>query len=140
MTPDKETEGEFAGWKTWKNMDPYEGAAGPFYYKRGDDGEPIAAFRAEKRHMNGFGALHGGCLASFADFAAFCIAGPTVETGAVTASLNIDFLDAAREGDLVTCTGDTPRAGKSLVFTRGIIRAGDKTVGSFSAVLKRVGG
>lgn len=138
MAPDIETEGEFAGWKTWKNLDPFEGISGPFYYKRGEDGEPVAAFRVERRHLNGFGALHGGCLSSFADFSAFCMAGKAVEDGAVTASLTVDFLAAAKEGDLMICTGETTRAGRSLVFTRGIMKAGDKAVGSFSAVLKRV--
>jgi len=139
MSPRKETEGEFAGWKTWKDADPFETAAGPFYYRRGDDGAPLCAFRVEKRHLNGHGAVHGGCLASFADFAAFCIAGTAIAGGGVTVSLTIDFLSGAREGDLITCTGETTRAGRSLVFTRGLIRAGDKPAGSFSAVLKRFG-
>ena len=66
------TEGEFAGWRCWRE-DAFEQAAGPFYY-RDDEQGPVAAFRAEAKHMNLGASVHGGCLMSFADFALFAIA------------------------------------------------------------------
>ncbi|MEM6475211.1 MAG: PaaI family thioesterase, partial [Pseudomonadota bacterium] len=67
------TEGEFAGWYHW-NHDPFETRSGPFFMRRQDDGSYLCAFRAEDRHMNGAGFMHGGCLMTFADFALFGIA------------------------------------------------------------------
>ena len=41
--------------------------------------------------------------------------------GSVTASLNCEFVDAAREGELIECRGEVVRAGASMVFVRGSI-------------------
>ena len=60
-------EGEFAGWNFWKG-DPYETRSGPFFMRRDEDGSIVSAFRAEDKHMNGGGFLHGGCLMTFAPF------------------------------------------------------------------------
>jgi len=56
-----------SGWRCWRE-DPFEQAAGPFYY-RVDELGPVAAFRAGAKHMNLGASVHGGCLMSFADFA-----------------------------------------------------------------------
>ena len=53
-----EAKGEFAGWTYWKG-DPFEDRAGPFYERQLDDGSCVVAFRAEPRHMNGGGFMHG---------------------------------------------------------------------------------
>ena len=57
--------GEFAGWRYWQG-DPFETRSGPFYYRLEEDGSYVSAFRAEPRHMNGGGFMHGGCLLTFA--------------------------------------------------------------------------
>ena len=68
------TEGEFAGWHTWPN-EPFEhDAAGPFYLREDENGKMVAAFRAERKHMNAGGVVHGGALMTFADFALFALA------------------------------------------------------------------
>ncbi|MFN6936306.1 MAG: PaaI family thioesterase, partial [Tsuneonella sp.] len=87
-----QTEGEFAGYRYWQG-DPFEDRAGPFYEKQFDDGTAVVAFRAEERHMNGGGFMHGGCLMTFADGALFSIARNEI-TGynAVTLHLTGDFL------------------------------------------------
>ena len=72
-TPQKMTTGEFAGWTHWAH-DPFESRSGPFYYRTEENDEIVCAFRAEDRHMNGAGFMHGGCLMTFADFALFGIA------------------------------------------------------------------
>ena len=67
------TEGEWAGWSLY-GEDPFEDLTGPFYYRRDDNGRLVCAFKAEKKHMNGGGFMHGGCLMTFADYALFIIA------------------------------------------------------------------
>jgi uncharacterized protein (TIGR00369 family) len=137
-TPLPVTEGEWAGWRRY-DTDPYETLTGPFYSRREEAGQIVSAFRAEKKHMNGGGHMHGGCMATFADFALFAIAEDAlVGVGSVTASLNCEFVDAAQEGELIEARGDVVRAGGSMVFVRGLITASGRPITNFSAILKKI--
>lgn len=132
-------DGEFQGWKTWPG-DNWEDRNGPFFMRKADDGSVNCAFRAETRHMNGSGAMHGGCFMTFADAAAFYIAHEHLgDDRAVTANMNSDFLGPAYEGDLVECTGEVTRAGKRTLFVRGLISTGDRPCLSWSAILMKIG-
>jgi uncharacterized protein (TIGR00369 family) len=132
------TEGEWAGWRIWSS-DPYELLSGPFYCRHEDDGSTVCAFRAEAKQMNGGGAMHGGALMTFADYALFCIAHKELEgVGSVTASLNGEFIDAAREGEIIEARGEVVRAGGSLVFVRGLVSTGGRPLLNFSAIVKKV--
>ena len=55
---------------------------------------------------------------------------------AVTVSLNAEFVGSARAGGLLTARGEVLRAGRSLVFVRGVIYAAGGPVLSFAGVLK----
>lgn len=135
------TEGEWAGWHHYPGGDPYEDLVGPFY-SRVDEKGPICAFRPERRHMNGAGAMHGGCIMSFADFCLFEIAREPLSQASgssVTATFNGEFVGAALEDRIVECRGEVVRAGRSLVFVRGLITQDDNPIMSFSAVLKLTG-
>lgn len=134
------TEGEWAGWSCYPGGDPYEDLAGPFYFKADPDGRVRCAFRAERKHLNGGGFLHGGCVMTFADFALFVIGRDAIQgSRSVTATFNGEFVGTAHEGDLVECTGEVVKAGRSMVFLRGIIESCGEPVMSFSAVLKKTG-
>jgi uncharacterized protein (TIGR00369 family) len=137
-TPPPVTQGDWAGWGRY-DSDPYEALTGPFYAKRGDDGVMVCAFRAEKKHMNGGGFMHGGCMATFADYALFMIADEALANcSSVTASLNCEFVDAAQEGELIEARGDVVRAGGSMVFVRGLITASGRPITTFSAIVKKI--
>ena len=132
------TEGEWAGWRISVG-DPFEVLAGPFYTRRDEVGRVTCAFRAEQKHMNGGGFMHGGCMLTFADYALFVIGRAALSDGyAVTVSLNGDFVGPASEGDLVEATGEITRAGGSLVFIRGLIATGGSPMMTFSGVVKKV--
>jgi len=136
--PQPVAEGEWAGWGRY-DTDPFENITGPFYAKRNQRGRMVCAFRAEQKHMNGGGFMHGGCMATFADYALFMIADKELEgVGSVTASLNVEFVDSAREGDLVQATGEVTKAGGSMVFVRGLGKVGTRTIFSFSAIVKKI--
>ena len=136
-TPQAIADGEWAGWTLW-SADPFELLAGPFYARRDESEHIVCAFRAERKHMNGHGAMHGGCLMTFADYAIFCIASEHLQdSGSVTAQMNCDFVDAAFEGDLVECVGEVVRAGASLIFVRGQITAAGRVTLTYSAILKK---
>ena len=132
------TSGDWAGWTVW-GSDPFEHLAGPFYARRGEDGQMVCAFRAEAKHMNGGGFMHGGCLLTFADYALFCIGDQVLSgVGSVTASLHGDFIEGAGVGELIEARGEVVRAGGSMVFIRGLITTGDRTLMSFSGIVKKV--
>ena len=132
-------DGEWAGWRYWVGGDPYEDLSGPFYWREEADGTVRCAFRAEKKHMNGGGFMHGGCMLTFADYALFVLGRAALHDGyAVTVSLNGDFVGPAHEGDLVEATGEITRAGGSLVFIRGLIATGGSPMMTFSGVVKKV--
>lgn len=136
--PHPVSEGEWAGWQTYET-DPFETLAGPYYQRRDEQGRVVCAFRAEKKHMNGGGFMHGGCLATFADYALFVIGEDALRgSGSVTASLNCEFVDSAREGELIEARGEVVRAGGSMVFVRGLVETGGRPLLNFSAIVKKV--
>ena len=136
--PQQITEGDWTGWTLW-SADPYELLSGPFYCRRDADGRMVCAFRAEHKHMNGGGFMHGGCLMTFADYALFCIGAEALaESGSVTAALSGEFIDAAREGEFIEATGEVTRAGGSLVFIRGVVSSGGRPLLTFSGIVKKV--
>jgi acyl-coenzyme A thioesterase PaaI-like protein len=134
---DVETEGEFAGWRTWRR-DNFETHNGPFYHRMDDQGRIRCAFRVENKHLNGSKNVHGGAFMSFADYCLFAIARPVLQGPGVTVSFACEFLDAAREGELVEGTGEITRAGGSLIFLRGILTSGERALFTFSGTIKRV--
>ena len=134
---DVETEGEFAGWRTWRR-DNFETHNGPFWHRIDENGQVQCVFRVEKKHLNGSGNVHGGCFMTFADYSLFAMASPVLEGSGVTVSLACEFLDAAREGELVEGRGEITRAGGSLIFLRGTLKSGDRTLFTFSGTIKRM--
>jgi acyl-coenzyme A thioesterase PaaI-like protein len=131
------TEGEFAGWRTW-SRDNFETHNGPFWHRMDADGRIRSAFRVEKKHLNGSGNVHGGCFMSFADYCLFATASPILQGPGVTVSFACDFLDAVREGELIDGFTEITRAGGSLIFLRGELKSGERSVFTFSGTIKRV--
>jgi uncharacterized protein (TIGR00369 family) len=133
------TQGEWTGWRYWGDDDPFEAQSGPFYFREDDAGRVTCAFRAQKKHMNGGGFMHGGCMMTFADFALFAIAWQELkDVRAVTVSLNGEFISAGAVGDMVEATGEIVKAGGSLVFIRGTLRVADRPLMTFSGVIKKI--
>jgi acyl-coenzyme A thioesterase PaaI-like protein len=132
-----ETEGEFAGWRTW-SRDRFESNNGPFWHRMDDDGHVRCAFRVEQKHLNGQHNVHGGAFMTFADYCLFAFASPVLKGPGVTVSFSCEFLDAAHEGDLIEATGEITRAGGSLIFLRGMLNSGERKLFAFSGTIKRV--
>ena len=132
-----ETEGEFAGWRTW-SRDNFETHNGPFWHRMDEQGRIQCAFRVENKHLNGMRNVHGGAFMAFADYCLFAIASSVLQGPGVTVSFSCEFLDAAREGELVECEGEITRAGGSLIFLRGTLKSAEKKLFTFSGTIKRV--
>jgi uncharacterized protein (TIGR00369 family) len=132
------TNGEFAGWWTW-TRDPFEVNNGPFWHREEPDGQIRCALRLEKKHINGSGAVHGGCLMAFADYCLFALGNKVLEAGrGVTLSFSSEFIDAAYEGELIEGLGEVVRAGRSIVFMRGMLTSAGRPILSFSGTVKRI--
>ncbi|MGF1455035.1 MAG: PaaI family thioesterase [Alphaproteobacteria bacterium] len=133
-----------AGYRKWEGTDPFEDHAGPFFYRQNTDGQYSCAFLAGPTHVNAGGAIHGGCLMTFADFSLFIFTKPALtDVSAVTISFSSEFVGAGFEGDLIEAEGEMVRETGSLVFARGTIltrRSEGETVTllTYSGVLKKI--
>lgn len=133
------TEGDWAGWLRWPGTDPFEDHTGPFFARYDAGGAIECGFRPEAKNSNGGGNVHGGALLTFADFSLFMIASAVLpEFHGVTATLNAEFVGAARPGRLLTARGEVVKAGRSLIFVRGTIDDEGAAVMSFSGVIKKI--
>lgn len=129
----------FAGWLTWGHgADKYETAIGPFYFRQ-DGARTRCAFAPRHDHLNNSGAIHGGALMSFADFALFAVAHAELQdTRAMTVSFASEFI---RAGDLeapVEAEGEVLRATRSIIFLRGLVTQRGQTLLAFSGALKKI--
>jgi uncharacterized protein (TIGR00369 family) len=137
MTKKTPTEPIPTGWTLRAFPESFGGVAGPFYFR--DDGAPGVGFFSEPRHGNLGGVVHGGALLTLADMALFNICRDELAASrAVTVTLSSEFIAAAPIGQFIEATGDMVRAGRSLLFARGLISADEKPVLAFSGTLKRV--
>lgn len=140
--PTRLEDGPFAGWLTWgAGADPYESLIGPFCFKVEDDGAAVCAFQPRAEHRNGGGAVHGGLLMSFADFALFSFAYKALARGvrAVTLTCNCEFIGAANLDGWIEARGEVLRETKSLLFVRGVLTQQGRAVLAFSGTLKKIG-
>jgi len=129
------------GFRVAYENERFEDMIGPILF-RDRDGERVGGFRAEAKHANGWGFVHGGMLTAFADAALTGIDNfhrddPRAE-GVVTVSLNCEFVASVRVGDWVECHGNVIRRGASLVFMQVRLTVGDRVVMTCSTVLKRI--
>lgn len=120
--------------------EPFETMIGPIFYRDADI-KRVGGFRAQAKHANTWGIVHGGMLTAFADSA---LTGIDVYErnddgeGVVTVSLNCEFVGPTHIGDWVECHGEIIRRGKSIVFMQGRLTVGDRVVMTCSTVLKRI--
>ena len=114
---------------------PFLDLLGPIYNQRTDTGLVIG-LRAEEKHCNARGLVHGGVLSSLADVAlgynsAFAQEPPTP---IVTSSLTIDYAGTAKLGDWITIETDVQKVGKSLAFANCYVVVESMRIARASAV------
>lgn len=133
------SDGPFAGWTTWgAGADPYETYLGPFCFRLEQE-RVRCAFAPRREHLNGGGAMHGGALMSFADFALFAIAHNALGGAhAVTLTFNCEFLSAGGLEAWVEAEGEVLRQTRSLVFVRGLVAQAKRPLLGFSGTLKKL--
>lgn len=105
----------------------------------------VMGFHVQHHHLNRRGILHGGVVASLADAAlGYCLAEPGEGTGGAlamsTASLTVDFIASAGEGDWIQITPEGLRTGSKLAFAQALFHRGDRLIARASAVFAVLGG
>ena len=90
--------------------------------------------RAQNDHM---GIVHGGALMTFVDIAlGVAVADELGGTFCVTAQLQYQFAAPTQPGQLITCLPELVRRTSQMVFVRGLVKSGDRIVGSADAIFK----
>jgi len=124
-----------AGFAPVARNSPLSELLGPIY-SQGSGYELSLGMRAQRKHSNMRGIVHGGVLAALADMAlgytlAFATDPPT---GLVTASLTIDYAGAAKIGDWMYTRTDVQRQGGRLAFASCYIYVGEQRIVRASGV------
>jgi acyl-coenzyme A thioesterase PaaI-like protein len=121
------------GYFPYESSGPFTIANGPFYQRI--DGEWVwRGFRAQKRHCNSFGIVHGGMLMSFADGLLAHAAWHGARITPLTIRMTSDFISAARPGDWVEGRARVTRATRSVVFVSGDVLIGDRPAMTLNAL------
>lgn len=126
------------GYTIYDPIDPLENHVGPFFWKELEDGIQHFILKSEARHCNRHEIVHGGLMMTMIDLAMVVAAKETWDEQLVTVSLNSEFVDAGRAGDLIEANGELVRRTGSMAFVRGRVYVGERTLLSSSAVLKRL--
>ncbi len=95
--------------------------------RRSGRGFATVAGQVEHRHLNINGVVHGGVYATILDTAmgASVVSLLTEEETTATTSLYVEFLRAAREGDLLSARGHVLRRGRHIAFAEGNLVGAD---------------
>jgi len=86
--------------------------------------------------MNFHGMAHGGVVFALAD-AAFAAASNSRGEPAVALAMSIQFLDAARAGDILTAEAREERLGRRAAFYGMTVTGGDRTIATCQGVVHR---
>jgi len=114
---------------------PYLDLIGPLYNLKSKEGL-IVALRAEEKHCNARGTVHGGVFSTMADVALGYNAAFSGESPVpmVTASLTIDYVGSAKLGDWITVEVDVQKVGKTMAFANCYFMVDSKRIARASAV------
>lgn len=114
---------------------PFGAHTGPFFDKETEAGL-VRAFRVAEKHCNQGGMAHGGMLMTFMDVVLGVNMWRAAGRPGVTVSMATDFVAAARLGDWVEGRAEVVRQTRSLVFLRGELTTGDRTVMTATGVFQ----
>ncbi|MBI3373573.1 MAG: PaaI family thioesterase [Betaproteobacteria bacterium] len=123
------------GFTPFARISPFTALIGPLYTK-GEGAKRVIGLRAERKHCNTRGLVHGGVLATLADTSLGYTIGFMHDPprSLVTASLTIDYAGSANEGDWLESHVDVQKVGSRLVFANCYIVAAGERIARASAV------
>ena len=110
-------------------------------YSSGEGSKRVLGLRAETKHCNSRGTVHGGILATLADVAlGYTMAFASDPPGnLVTANLSLDFAGTARAGDWLEAHVDIQKQGSRLSFANCYLLVDGQRIVRASAVFLAAG-
>ncbi|MBM3570158.1 MAG: PaaI family thioesterase [Alphaproteobacteria bacterium] len=118
----------------------FVGHNGPFYLRAEDSGGSVFGFRAEPRHGNFYGVLHGGALVTLVDtYMGHLVAKATGQTCA-TMTFDAQFVAGGRVGRWIEARGEIKKLTRSHAHLVAEARDGEETLLLASAVFRVLGG
>ena len=100
----------------------------------------VLGLEVRPEHTNSRGLVHGGLIAALADNAMGLSLGRMLAAedrpagrGAITTSLNIDYLDRAEIGEWLQITTGFVHAGRRSAVTEALVTAGDRVIARSNA-------
>ncbi len=127
-----------AGWQQYTD-EGFFGLVGPLW-TREEGGTHLYAFKAESKHHNRRGVVHGGMLMAFADrsMGMTCWYANEQQPQA-TVQLDMHFIDAVRIGEFVEAKCRVVRRTRSVIFMEAELVVGDRVVATAKGVWKTLG-
>lgn len=111
---------------------------GPLWELR-NAGSTRFGFIADRRHANLLGVVQGGMLMTFADRALGLQAWEAADgVPCVTIQFDMQFLSSLRIGEFVELCPEVVRRTTTLVFLRGMLMAGSRSIAAASGIWKRL--
>ncbi|MBU2533785.1 MAG: PaaI family thioesterase [Alphaproteobacteria bacterium] len=124
------------GYTIYDPVDPFEGIAGPFFWKKLEDGTNHFVVRTSERQCNRQGAVHGGFLMTMIDLTFAATAKEYPEQRLVTISLSSEFVSSGEVGSLIEATAEVVRRTRSFCFLRGQVTSGGITLLNSSSIYR----
>jgi len=126
-------EGFVSHFKTSPVTAPWE----PLFSRRGERSVEIGLWLREA-HCNSRGFLHGGVIAALADNAMglSCVAAHPGVKGALTVSLNVDYLASAALGQWLRIEPRVIKVGGTLSFADALVTADDTIIARANATFR----
>lgn len=116
------------------------GLVGPIETKRIEEGRWTFSFEVGAQHLNPGGVCHGGMLMTFADHVLGILCWEACGfKPCSTITLNCDFAQAAKQGDLVEGEATITRTTKSLIFVSGTLKCRGNTLLQANGIWKVLG-
>jgi len=124
------------GYTIYDPVDPFEQVAGPFFWKKLDDGTDHLVVRSERKHGNRQGVTHGGFLLTMIDLCFAVTAKEHPDQRLVTISLSSEFVAGGEVGSLIEAKAEVVRNTRSLCFLRGQVYSQGQTLLNASCIYK----
>ncbi len=128
------------GFKPLFRASPVLDLIGPLY-SRGEGKDLVLGLKAETKHCNSRGTVHGGMLATLADVALGYTMAFSSDPPArlVTANLSLDYAGSANAGDWLEARVDVQKQGSRLSFANCYIFVKEQRIVRASAVFVAAG-
>ncbi len=128
-----------AGFVLFTRKDEFLELIGPLYRKTEPD-LPVFGLRADERHINSAGLVHGGVLTAILDvtMGETASAGTARDDFFLTLGLDCQFVAPGRLGDWIEGRAEITRMGKSIAFLSGKLTCEDRVLITGRAIFKPI--